>query len=73
MASWGVKLLAGRSSRKVCSIHPIDDMTLVHKGKVEGDTISGTVANGDREEMKWTGKRFKKSIRPQPSLFSQPC
>jgi hypothetical protein len=28
------------------------DMTIVHKGKVEGDTMSGTIAMGEMGEMK---------------------
>ena len=39
---------------------PIGDMSIVHKGKVDGDTMSATIAMGDRGEMKWTAKRVKK-------------
>jgi hypothetical protein len=39
---------------------PMGDMTIVHKGKVDGDTMSGTIAMGDMGEMKWTAKRVKK-------------
>lgn len=39
---------------------PMGDMTMVHKGKVDGDTMKGTIAVGDRGEMEWTAKRVKK-------------
>jgi len=39
---------------------PMGDMTMVHKGKVDGDTMKGTIAMGDRGEMEWTAKRVKK-------------
>jgi hypothetical protein len=34
-------------------------MTIVHKGKVDGDTIKGTAALGDMGTMNWTAKRKK--------------
>jgi len=39
---------------------PMGDMSMVHKGKVDGDTMKGTIAMGDRGEMEWTAKRVKK-------------
>jgi hypothetical protein len=39
---------------------PMGDMTIVHKGKVEGDTMKGTVAMGDMGDREWTAKRVKK-------------
>jgi hypothetical protein len=39
---------------------PMGDMSLVHKGKVDGDTMKGTIAMGDMGEMEWTAKRVKK-------------
>ncbi len=35
------------------------DMTLAYKGKVEGDTMSGTVQMGDFGSREWTAKRKK--------------
>ena len=35
-------------------------MTIVYKGKVEGDTMKGTIAMGDMGEMQWTAKRVVK-------------
>jgi len=34
-------------------------MSLVHKAKVEGDTITGTVDLGEMGSMSWTAKRKK--------------
>ena len=39
---------------------PMGDMTIVHKGKIEGDTMKGTMAMGEMGEMEWTAKRVKK-------------
>jgi hypothetical protein len=39
---------------------PMGDMSIVHKGKVDGDTMKGTIAMGDMGEMEWTAKRVKK-------------
>ena len=39
---------------------PMGDMTIVHKGKVDGDTMKGTAAMGEMGEMEWTAKRVKK-------------
>ncbi|MEN6560929.1 MAG: hypothetical protein ABFD52_09160 [Acidobacteriota bacterium] len=39
---------------------PMGDMAIVHKGKVDGDTMKGTIAMGDMGEMEWTAKRVKK-------------
>lgn len=39
---------------------PMGDMTIVHKGKVDGDTMKGTVSMGDMGEREWTAKRVKK-------------
>jgi len=39
---------------------PMGDMSIVHKGKVEGDTMKGTISFGDMGEMEWTAKRVKK-------------
>ena len=39
---------------------PEGDMTIVHKGKVDGDTMKGTVAMGDMGESEWTAKRVVK-------------
>jgi hypothetical protein len=36
------------------------EMTIVHKGKVDGDTMKGTITMGDRGEMQWTAKRVVK-------------
>ena len=33
------------------------EMSIVHKGIVEGDTMKGTVVMGDRGEMEWEAKR----------------
>ncbi len=38
---------------------PMGDMSVVHKGKVDGDTMKGTIAMGDMGEMEWTAKRVK--------------
>jgi hypothetical protein len=35
-------------------------MTIVYKGKVEGDSMKGTIAMGDMGEMQWTAKRVVK-------------
>jgi hypothetical protein len=34
--------------------------TIVQKGKVEGDTMKGTIAMGAMGEMRWTAKRVVK-------------
>jgi hypothetical protein len=39
---------------------PMGDMSIVHKGKVDGDTMKGTIAMGDMGEMQWTAKRVVK-------------
>jgi len=39
---------------------PEGDMTIVHKGKVDGDTMKGTVAMGDTSVREWTAKRVVK-------------
>lgn len=39
---------------------PMGDMSIVHKGKVDGDTMKGTIAMGDMGDMEWTAKRVKK-------------
>lgn len=39
---------------------PMGDMSIVHKGKVDGDTMKGTIAMGDMGEMEWTAKRVGK-------------
>ena len=39
---------------------PMGDMTIVHKGKVDGDTMKGTIAMGEMGEMEWTAKRVVK-------------
>jgi hypothetical protein len=39
---------------------PMGDMSIVHKGKVDGDTMKGTIAMGDMGEMEWTAKRVVK-------------
>jgi hypothetical protein len=39
---------------------PMGDMSMVYKGKVDSDTMKGTIAMGDRGEMEWTAKRVKK-------------
>jgi hypothetical protein len=39
---------------------PDGEMSIVHKGKVDGDTMKGTIAMGERGEMEWTAKRVKK-------------
>jgi hypothetical protein len=39
---------------------PDGDMTIVHKGKVDGNTMKGTIAMGDRGEMQWSAKRVMK-------------
>jgi len=36
------------------------EMTIVHKGQVDGDTMKGTIAMGERGEMAWSAKRIKK-------------
>ena len=39
---------------------PMGDMTIVHKGKVEGDTMKGTMTMGDMGEREWSAERVKK-------------
>jgi hypothetical protein len=39
---------------------PMGDMSIVHKGKIDGDTMKGTVTMGDMGEMEWSAKRVKK-------------
>jgi hypothetical protein len=39
---------------------PDGSMTIVHKGKVDGNTMKGTIAMGDMGEMEWTAKRVVK-------------
>lgn len=39
---------------------PMGDMAIVHKGKVDGETMKGTIAMGDMGEMEWTAKRIRK-------------
>ena len=39
---------------------PMGDMTIVHKGKVDGETMKGTVALGEMGEMECTAKRVQK-------------
>jgi hypothetical protein len=39
---------------------PMGDMTIVHKGKVDGDTMKGTMTMGDMGEREWSAKRVVK-------------
>jgi hypothetical protein len=39
---------------------PEGEMTIVHKGKVDGETMKGTISMGEMGEMEWTAKRVLK-------------
>ncbi len=39
---------------------PMGDMSIVHKGTVDGDTMKGTIVMGEMGEMQWTARRVKK-------------
>jgi hypothetical protein len=39
---------------------PDGSMTILHKGKVDGQTMKGTISMGDMGEMEWTAKRVVK-------------
>jgi hypothetical protein len=39
---------------------PQGEMSIVHKGKVDGDTMSGAVSLGEMGTADWTAKRIKK-------------
>ena len=36
---------------------PRGDFTIVYKATVDGDTMAGTVAMGERGEREWTAKK----------------
>lgn len=38
---------------------PQGEMSITNKGKVDGDTMTGTVSLGEMGDMEWTAKRVK--------------
>lgn len=54
------KIVGNAIEFKFTMAGPDGEMTIVHKGKVEGDTMKGTIAMGEMGEMEWSAKRVIK-------------